>query len=134
MANSGPGRHDRAGISLIELFRLFPDNATAEQWCIAQRLPDGICCHYCGSENVQTNAKHKTMPFTGAARSSAGSGSASAPARSCSRPSSGSRSGPSHTYQPTKAEIEEPITLPAGTTGEDLLRAAVTPVRVVEQD
>lgn len=39
----------------------------------------------------------------------------------------------SHSYQPSKAELEEPITLPPGTTGEDLMQAAVTPVRVVEK-
>lgn len=39
----------------------------------------------------------------------------------------------SHSYQPSKAELEKPITLPPGTTCEDLMRAAVTPVRVVEK-
>ena len=43
--------------------RLFPDNATAEQWFIEQRWPDGVCCHYCGSVNVQTGCQHKTMPY-----------------------------------------------------------------------
>ena len=38
------------------------------------------------------------------------------------------------TYQPNKAELEEPITLPAGTTPLRLARAAVTPVRIVEDD
>lgn len=38
-----------------------------------------------------------------------------------------------HSYQPSKAELEEPIRLPQGTTPEDLARAAVTPVTVVEE-
>ncbi len=38
-----------------------------------------------------------------------------------------------HSYQPSKAELEEPIVLPAGTTPEDLGRAAVMPVTVVEE-
>jgi len=38
-----------------------------------------------------------------------------------------------HSYQPSKAELEEPIILPPGTTPEDLARAAVTPVNVVEE-
>lgn len=63
MPKSGPGRHERTGISLIQLLRLFPDNAAAERWFIEQRWPDGVCCHYCGSESVQTSAKHQTMPF-----------------------------------------------------------------------
>lgn len=37
------------------------------------------------------------------------------------------------TYQPSKAEMEQPVTLPPGTTPEDLMRAAVTPVRIVEK-
>ncbi|MCY4122421.1 MAG: hypothetical protein OXG72_16040 [Acidobacteria bacterium] len=36
-------------------------------------------------------------------------------------------------YRPTTAEMNEPITFPPGTTPEDLARALVTPVRVVEE-
>ncbi len=43
--------------------RRFPDDAAAEAWFIQQRWPQGICCPYCGSVNVQTGCKHKTMPF-----------------------------------------------------------------------
>ena len=60
---NAPGKHYRKGISLKELMRMFPDDATAEAWFVEQRWPDGIACHYCGSTNVQTGAKHKTMPF-----------------------------------------------------------------------
>ena len=60
---SAPGKHYRKGISLKQLTAMFPDDATAERWFIEQRWPDGIACHYCGSTNVQTGAKHKTMPF-----------------------------------------------------------------------
>ena len=63
MSLSGPGRPYRRGISLFELQRMFPDDAAAERWFIEQRWPDGICCHYCGSERVQTGCAHKTMPF-----------------------------------------------------------------------
>ena len=38
-----------------------------------------------------------------------------------------------HSYQPSKAELEEEIDLPPGTTPEDLARAAVTPVTVIEE-
>jgi hypothetical protein len=37
-----------------------------------------------------------------------------------------------HTYQPSAAELNEPIAFPAGTTPEDLARALVTPVTIVE--
>ena len=42
---------------------MFPDDATAEKWFTDVRWPDGIYCPHCGSGNVQTGAKHKTMPL-----------------------------------------------------------------------
>ena len=63
MAQNAPGKHFRKGLSLRELTRRFPDDATAEQWFITNRWPDGVCCPYCGSDNVQTGATHKSMPF-----------------------------------------------------------------------
>ena len=60
---SGPGHCYRDSISLPELFKRFPDNASAEAWFVGLRWPDGIACHYCGSANVQTDCQHKTMPF-----------------------------------------------------------------------
>ncbi len=58
-----PGKHYRKGISTKEIFRMFPDDETAEAWFVKQRWPVGICCPHCGSLNVQTGAKHKTMPY-----------------------------------------------------------------------
>ena len=58
-----PGQSYRAGISLIELFKMFPDDATAEAFFVDERWPDGLECPYCESDNVQSGAKHKTMPF-----------------------------------------------------------------------
>jgi len=63
MTHSAPGKSDREGISLMEVFRMFPDDAIAEAWFVERRWPDGIACPHCGSFNVQTGAKHKTMPF-----------------------------------------------------------------------
>lgn len=63
MAQSAPGKHFREGITLLELFNMFPDNSTAEQWFVESRWPDGIRCAYCDSENVNTKASHKTMPY-----------------------------------------------------------------------
>ena len=39
-----------------------------------------------------------------------------------------------YTYRPTVADLNEPIVFPPGTTPEDLARALVTPVRVVEEE
>ena len=63
MSQPAPGRCHRKGISIFELEALFPTEAAAEQWFAASRWPNGVACHYCGSTNVLTGAKHKTMPF-----------------------------------------------------------------------
>ena len=58
-----PGKAYRKGITLIEIMRQFQDDATAEAWFMNKRWPQGIACPHCGSMNVQTGTKHKTMPF-----------------------------------------------------------------------
>ena len=59
----GPGKHYRDSVSLVELFRMFPDDQTAEAWFVKQFWPNGIACPECGSLNVQTGTKHKSMPY-----------------------------------------------------------------------
>ncbi len=63
MARNAPGKHFRKSISLTKLFKMFPNDAAAEQWFIEGRWPNGPHCPYCGSTNVQSGAKHKTMPY-----------------------------------------------------------------------
>ena len=63
MAHKAPGKSHRKGISIQELFRIFPDDLTSERWFAEQRWPEGPHCPYCGSTNVQSGAKHKTMPY-----------------------------------------------------------------------
>ena len=63
MARKAPGISHRKGISLVEILRQFPDDATAEVWFVERRWPVGIACPYCGSMDVQTGAQHKTMPY-----------------------------------------------------------------------
>ena len=58
-----PGKSHREGISLIKIMRRFPDDATAEAWFVKRRWPDGVHCPHCGSTNVQSGAKHKSMPY-----------------------------------------------------------------------
>ena len=62
MAYKAPGKHFRKGLSTREFYKMFNEEKT-EQWFIEQRWPNGICCPYCGSLNVNTKAKHKTMPY-----------------------------------------------------------------------
>ena len=59
----GPGKSYRTGLSLMEAFDRFPDDAAAERWFAEARWGAEPACPHCGSMNVQTGAKHKTMPF-----------------------------------------------------------------------
>ena len=59
----GPGKSFRDGISLIELFEMFPDEESAERWWIAARWPAGIACPGCGSMNVQHRTTRKPQPY-----------------------------------------------------------------------
>ena len=63
MARKGPGKYYRQGIILAELFKMFPDDATAEKWLVECRWEDGIECVECGSKNVNDHAAHATMPY-----------------------------------------------------------------------
>ena len=61
-SKTGPGESHREGLSLIEAFLKFPDDAAAEKWLSKCRWGSEPACPHCGSVNVQTGAKHKTMP------------------------------------------------------------------------
>ena len=59
----GPGRAHRKGISVIELFKMFPDEHAAQTWFEAQRWLDGVRrCPACDSEHTSVSS-HKTMPY-----------------------------------------------------------------------
>ena len=62
MPQHAPGRSDRQGLTIMELFHMFPDNEAAERWFEAQRWPDGIVCPACGCERC-VKSTHKTMPY-----------------------------------------------------------------------
>ena len=61
MAQNAPGKHHRKGMTLLEVADMFGDEENAKTWIAEQRWPDGPHCPYCGSFNVQSNIKHKTM-------------------------------------------------------------------------
>ena len=61
MAQNAQGKHYRNGLTLIQLGDLFPDDAAAERWFAEACWPSGPHCPSCGSFNVQSNIKHKTM-------------------------------------------------------------------------
>ena len=58
-----PGKYYRQGIGLPELFQLFPDDATAEEWFIANRWPEVLRCAPCGSPNAGREGGHPQIPF-----------------------------------------------------------------------
>ena len=60
---TAPGKYGREGISVADLFRIFPDDDTTEQWFRDVRWPNGIACPRCGDMSVQTGCAHKTMAF-----------------------------------------------------------------------
>ncbi len=62
-SKTGPGKSFRKGLSLIEAFRKFPDNAAAEAWLAECRWDGEPACPHCGDTNVQSGAKHPTMPY-----------------------------------------------------------------------
>lgn len=57
------GKAFRKGISFVDLMDMFPDDATAEQWFIEHRWPNGVACAHCGSLAVSRLDSHPTMPF-----------------------------------------------------------------------
>ena len=64
MAQQAPGKAHRKGITLIELTRMFPDDATAERWFIEQRWAGGeINCPSCGSVNIQERPTRRPQPY-----------------------------------------------------------------------
>ncbi len=63
MANKAPGKHFRQGLSTKEFFRMFPDDASAEEWFVQNRWFDGIACPHCGSDNIKKTPTHPTMPY-----------------------------------------------------------------------
>lgn len=60
-----PGRHHRKGMTLIEFFDRFPDDAAAEYYFAEARWPDGPRCPHdgCGSANIQIVKNRKPQPF-----------------------------------------------------------------------
>ena len=59
----GSGQSHRKGLSLPQIIRMFPDNATAEAWFASVRWPDGPRCLHCASERIQSGAAHRSMPY-----------------------------------------------------------------------
>ena len=53
----------RTDLPLINLGRMFPDDATAEAWFVKARWPDGVRCAHCESSDIRSEGKHPAMPY-----------------------------------------------------------------------
>ena len=62
MAKKAPCKAQHEGMSLPELFRMFPDDDAAQAWLEDQRWGGEPWCPHCGSFNVRRN-NHKSMPW-----------------------------------------------------------------------
>ena len=62
MAHKAPGKHQREGITLVQLMDMFPTEDTARQWFEARLWPEGRCCPGCGSLRTH-EASHNNMPY-----------------------------------------------------------------------
>ncbi len=60
MPQHAPGRSHRKGLTIRQLFAMFPDDDTAERWFERQRWPHGPVCPNCGSMRA-TRTTHPTM-------------------------------------------------------------------------
>lgn len=57
-----PGKHYRAGMTLLQVAEKFKDEESAYDWIYKVRWPSGPHCPMCGSVNVQEGVRgHKTM-------------------------------------------------------------------------
>ena len=67
MAQNAPGKHYRKGISLIELFERFPNDATAERWFEEQRWGEagkpGHCPMCGGTDKLRPVSARKPLPY-----------------------------------------------------------------------
>ncbi len=58
-----PGQHQRKGMTLMEFFDRFPDDAAAERYLAEARWPDGPRCPHCESANVLVVKSRKPQPY-----------------------------------------------------------------------
>ena len=63
MGHKAPGKSYRKKISVKGFYQMFPDDKTAETFFMQVRWPEGPRCPYCGYDNIQSGAGHKTMPL-----------------------------------------------------------------------
>ena len=64
MPQQAPGKAFRTGMTIIELFDMFPDEESARTWFANVRWFNGEPhCPRCGSDNTTARKNRKPMPF-----------------------------------------------------------------------
>ena len=64
MSKKAPGRSDREGLSVMQLFQMFPDEAASRKWLEDIRWPDGQRhCPHCGSLKTAPVKNENPMPY-----------------------------------------------------------------------
>lgn len=64
MSKKAPGRSDRTGLSVLQLFQMFPDEATSRKWFEDIRWPEGQRhCPHCGSLKTSAVPNEDPMPY-----------------------------------------------------------------------
>ena len=63
MAQNGPEKVHREGISLIELAEMFPDEASATKWFEKQIWPNGRHCPRCGCTDTREATETAGLPY-----------------------------------------------------------------------
>lgn len=64
MKKSGPGKAHREGLTLPQLFEMFPDEEAARTWFEKQVWPDGPTCPLCdGRKRVKATPNQKPLPY-----------------------------------------------------------------------
>jgi len=58
-----PGKSYREGISLMDMFRMFPDESASEQWFESIVWPESRACPHCGSRHTKETPGRKPMPY-----------------------------------------------------------------------
>ena len=60
---ASPGKSHRVGISLVELFDMFPNEMAARKWFEETRWPNGRACAKCGSVKTSEVPNDRPMPY-----------------------------------------------------------------------
>jgi transposase-like protein len=64
MSKQAPGRSEREGLSVMQLFKMFPDETASRKWLEDIRWPNGEChCPHCGSLKTAPVKNELPMPY-----------------------------------------------------------------------